>query len=139
MRRASSRIRPTDQIQLFPVDLGQDVQGKLLPSHRARTIATLTYGTTVTVDATLGDIQRLTVTDGVAFTISAPRNPDALTLSLTFEILNSSGGAMGAITWDASYKLAGAFTNPADTKLRTIRFYYNGTSWIEESRAAADI
>lgn len=46
---------------------------------------------------------------------------------------------MGAITWNAVYKLAGAFTNPADTKRRTITFGYDGTNWVEQSRAAADI
>lgn len=137
--KTQGHLRLVDQLQLWPVELGQDVHGKLPPANRAHTVYTLTYGVTVTVDATLGDVQRLVVTNGVAFTISAPKNPDSVQMGLTFEILNSSGGAMGAITWNALFKLAGAFVNPANTKTRTITFYFNGTNWIEQSRAAADI
>ena len=58
---------------------------------------------------------------------------------LVYVITNNSGGAMGAITWNAAFLLAGAFTNPASTKTRTIEFLYNGTNRIELNRAAADI
>ena len=44
---------------------------------------------------------------------------------------------MGAITW-TDYKTAGGFTNPADTKHRLIAFAYDGTSWREIFRTAAD-
>ncbi len=37
------------------------------------------------------------------------------------------------------FRLAGAFTKPADTKRRTISFYNDGTAWVETNRAAADI
>jgi hypothetical protein len=46
---------------------------------------------------------------------------------------------MGAITWGAAFLLAGAFTNPASTKRRTISFVFDGTNWVETNRAAADI
>lgn len=103
-----------------------------------QTVATLAYGTVI-APSLASEFQRITVADGVAFTIS---NPAAALAGrrLTFDILNSSGGAMGAITWSANFKLAGAFTNPASTKRRTITFYTpDGTNWIEVNRAAADI
>lgn len=102
------------------------------------TVQTLTYGTTIAVDASSGPICKITVTDAVGFTINNPTNLVAGT-KLLFDILNSSGGAMGAITWDTLFLLAGAFTNPADTTRRTIEFYYDGTNLVEVGRAAADI
>jgi hypothetical protein len=101
------------------------------------TIAFPTYGTTVTADYSKGDIQRVTVTDTNAFTIAAVTNTDPG--RITFDILNSSGGVMGTITWDASFHLAGSFTNPANGKRRTITFASEGSNWFEVGRAAADI
>ena len=98
----------------------------------------LTYGTTIAIDAGKGQCQKVTATDTVGYTISNPTN--AVNGSeLIFDIKNGSGGSMGTITWGNLYLLAGAFTNPADTKRRTITFYYDGTNWVEVNRAAADI
>jgi hypothetical protein len=93
---------------------------------------TQTGGGTLAIDASLYDTVVVTVTDTTAFAIGAPTNKmkDA---KLSFVILNSSGGAMGAITWNGAFLLAGAFTNPASTKRRTIRFVCDGANWIEES------
>jgi len=99
---------------------------------------TATYGTTVATNMLNGDKHYIPVTNGTAFTISAPVNPQ-IGQELTYLIINSSGGAMGTITWDAAFKLAGAFTNPAATKARTITFLYGGAAWYEISRAGADI
>ena len=99
---------------------------------------TLTYGATIATDASLGEHFRITATNGTAFTISNPTEP-VMSRIITYDILNSSGGALGAITWGAAFKLAGAFTNPANTMRRTITFRFDGTNWIEQSRAAADI
>jgi len=57
----------------------------------------------------------------------------------SFDIKNSSGGALGTITWNGAYLLAGAFTSPANTKRRTITFDYDGTNFVECCRAIADI
>jgi hypothetical protein len=105
------------------------------------TKATPTYSASITPDASAGPWQTITVTNANAFTINAPTNaPDSgHSAELTVEILNSSGGAMGAITWNAAFVLVGgAFTNPASTKKRCIRFEWNGANWIETSRAGAD-
>lgn len=83
---------------------------------------------------------RIRVTTGGAFTINNPVN-NASGQTISFEIENASGGAMGAITWGANYLLAGAFTNPLNTKRRTISFFSfsAGGPFTEVCRAAADI
>lgn len=58
---------------------------------------------------------------------------------ITFDIKNSTGGTLGAITWGNKYLLAGSFTNPANSKRRTISFVWDGTNYVETNRAAADI
>ncbi len=103
--------------------------------------ATPTYSASITPNAAAGPWQTITVTNATAFTINAPTNPPDSTHNqeLTIEILNSSGGVMGAVTWNAAFVLVGgAFTNPANTKKRFIEFSWNGASWIETSRAGAD-
>jgi hypothetical protein len=80
----------------------------------------------------------IVVTNTSAFTINATSNPFP-GAAIIFDIKNSSGAAMGTITWNAIYKLAGSFTNPADTKRRTISFVYDGTDWVETGRSASDI
>ena len=45
---------------------------------------------------------------------------------------------MGAVTWGSAFKLAGAFTTPATGKRRIITFRYDGASWVERNRTAAD-
>ena len=98
----------------------------------------LTYGVTIALDAELSHCYRITATNGVAFTISNPTNAmDGGWFVL--DIKNSSGGALGAITFGAAFLLAGAFVNPANTKRRTIMFYFDATNWVEVARAAADI
>lgn len=101
--------------------------------------STPAYGTTVTIDASAGAAHKIVVTNTTAFAVAAPLNPSSLNDVLAIDILNSSGGVMGAITWNAIFKLAGAFTNPANGKRRTIMFYWDGTNWVETGRAAADI
>lgn len=100
-----------------------------------------TYSASITPNAARANWHTITATNGTAFTINAPTAPPASTQteSLTIEILNSSGGALGTITWNAVFVLVGgAFTNPANTKKRFITFWWNGSSWIEAYRASAD-
>lgn len=100
-----------------------------------------TYSASITPVANGGSWQTITATNGTAFTINAPTGApgSGFTQPLVIEILNSSGGALGVITWNAAFVLvAGAFTNPANTFKRYIRFEWNGTKWIETGRASAD-
>lgn len=98
---------------------------------------TPTYGTTVTIAAENGNYFPITVTNTTAFTMAEPTNPFTGQL-ITIQIANSSGGAMGTITWNAAFKLAGAFTNPATGYSRLIQFIFNGSFWYEVSRTAND-
>lgn len=112
-----------------------------LQKRVAKGIATPAYSASITPDASAADWQAITVTNNTAFTINAPTNPPSGIMSqeLTIEIFNNSGGAMGVITFNAAFILVGgAFTNPANTKHRNIRFQWNGANWIEIVRASAD-
>lgn len=98
--------------------------GLLFKSNIASQI--LTYGATVDVDVAKGENMILTVTDGVAFQINNPTNvfPGA-TMSIC--VLNSSGGAMGAVTLDTAYLVSWAA--PADTKCVYLNFVYQNSQW----------
>lgn len=105
----------------------------------------LTYSATIATDASLGSLFTIAATNGTAFTISNPTNPVAGG-TITYDIKNSSGGAHGVITWGTAFLNGGAgtvgtgaFAGIANGKRRTISFYYDGTSWVETNRAAADI
>lgn len=97
---------------------------------------TPTYSASITFDATTGNSFVITATNGTAFTINAPTSPGSGQL-IDVTIRNTSGGALGVITWNAVFKMA-AFTNPATGFSRTVRFRYDGTNWVEE-RADVDI
>lgn len=100
-----------------------------------------TYSTSITPDASASDWQTITVTDAVAFTINAPTTPpdSSHTQELVIEVLNSAGGAMGAITWNAAFVFAGVtWANPASTKKRYARFEWNGLVWVCTGFSTAD-
>lgn len=100
----------------------------------ADTQQALAYSTTIATNPTSGPYCTITVTDGVAFTISSP-SPANAGVWLTYDILNSSGGSMGTITWGAAFVLVGGpITKPADGKHFVITFEYDGTNWIERAR-----
>jgi len=102
------------------------------------TVTAATYSASITVDASAQQYVQIVATDTVAFTINNPTNARA-GMSLIFDIKNSSGGTLGTPTFDTLFLLAGTFTKPASTKRRTISFYFDGTNWVEENRAPADI
>jgi len=97
-----------------------------------------TYGTTVTINASAGNFAKITVTNGTAFTLAAPTNVVAGQW-LTLDIVNSSGGAMGAITWNAVWLKDGSYANPANGKRRTGQFYYDGSNWIQVGTWSGDL
>jgi len=94
-----------------------------------------TYGTTVAIDAAAANWFTIGVTNSTAFTIAAPVNP-ADGQQITITVKNSSGGAMGAITWNSVFKLS-AWTNPANGFNRSITFGYssagNLNGWFQIS------
>jgi hypothetical protein len=92
---------------------------------------------TIATDASKGSDYVITATNGTAFTISSPTNPFT-GQTISYLIRNTSGGALGAVTWGAAFKLA-AWTSPANANSRSISFRYDGTNWIERSRTPADV
>lgn len=100
-----------------------------------------TYGAAVVIDAALSDTFRIVATNNTAFTINSPTNtPVSAGKRLVIMIKNTSGGALGAITAGATYKLfGGAFTSPATATSRSHEFEWDGTNWIELWRGANDI
>lgn len=99
--------------------------------------ADLTYSASISTDVDLGDHFTITATNTSAFTINAPTNP-VTGKRITYTIRNNSGGALGAITWNAVFKL-GTFTNPANGNSRSIEFAYNGTNWVQVSNTSVDV
>lgn len=91
------------------------------------------------ISVALGDFHFITGTAG-AFTINNPTNDDAGTKDQTIQIKNSTGGALGAVTWSSKYKLA-AWVNPATGFSRSITFRRdsNNTNWYEIGRTPADV
>lgn len=110
------------------------------PSEQRVTV-TYTSGVAMTFDASLGRRFELTITDGVAWTINAPTNPPALgfaTKRITLTVRNSSGGVLGASTFNAVFKQA-AFTPPLTGNSRTIEWEWNGANWVQLYQSAADV
>jgi hypothetical protein len=83
---------------------------------------------------------KITATNGVAFTVNLPPLATASDGQIILvDILNASGGALGAITWAGNTGTV-TFTAPANGKRRTIQFYYdNATGWVQAGGAQADI
>jgi len=101
------------------------------------TAVTVAYSASMTFDASTGDLFEFTATDGNAFTINAPTNPTSGQV-ITLTVRNTSGGALGAATFNAVFKQA-TWTSPATANSRSITWKYNGTNWIEISRTTTDI
>jgi len=88
-----------------------------------------TYGASVAIDASLGQYAVITATNNTAFTIQNPTSPSTGQI-LMIQVKNTSGGSLGAITWDTLYKMA-SFTKPSNGTRRTVTFLYDGTNWVE--------
>lgn len=110
-----------------------------IPSISA-VVATIDVGTfpgALAIPANAGNQFIITATNGSAFTVPAPTKPTT-GQSINIKVKNTSGGALGAATWNAVYKLA-AWTSPANGNSRSISFTYDGTNWIEQARTPNDV
>lgn len=83
--------------------------------------------------AGLETVSRFNVTSASAFTINPPQIGLRTGMIHEIAVHNSSGGALGTITWDATYVFASGSppTAPADGATKNIRFMYNGSNWRE--------
>ena len=98
---------------------------------------TIVYSASMAVDNTY-EFFTITATNSTAFTITSPLYSIYNGQTITFTIRNTSGGALGAATWGALYKLA-TWTQPATGFSRSITFTFDGTNYIELSRTTADV
>lgn len=95
------------------------------------------YSASIDLDAATGSIFIITANTVAAFTINAPKNGIA-PQPIKIVIKNTSGGALGAITWNAVFKKT-AFTNPANGFSRAIEFFYDGTNWVQLWQSTVDV
>jgi hypothetical protein len=72
----------------------------------------------------------ITATNATAFTINAPVGSGVDSQEVLIIIRNTSGGALGAITWNAIYKML-TFTAPSNGGSCAIRFRFDGTNWVQ--------
>lgn len=100
-------------------------------------VTVLAFGATVTPSAKASSALLIIPTSGIAFAIAAPTSVIS-GQTLTFTIKNTTGGALGAVTWNAIYKLA-TWVSPATGNSRSITFLYNGTNLTEVSRTTVDV
>jgi len=108
--------------------------------HRAAvadTLVTIPYSASMTPDASLGNAQTINVTNGTPCTVNAPINPMPGQL-LEITVRNVSGSGMGAMTWNAIFRIA-AWGNPAPGYARSITVRYDGSSWGEKGRTPGDV
>lgn len=112
--------------------VGADFEGKIVPLR-----VVLAYSATIATDARTGNAFSITATNGTAFTVSNPSNLSTGQRVL-YTIRNTSGGALGVITWGATFKMP-AWTSPATANSRSAEFIYDGTNLVELWQSAADV
>lgn len=92
-------------------------------------------GSTATPVPALETVTRLDVTDTTGFAIAAPAGIARVGMTQEVLIVNSSGGSLGTIVWNAAFALRGSFVAPPAGEAHRILFAYAGTSWREISRS----
>lgn len=110
-----------------------------LNSGFAYKFSALTYSASITPNFSIGNYFTITANNGSAFTINAPSAAVGNGQPVTIRVINTSGGALGAVTWNAAYHLAGAWASPATGFSRSITFMLDGGVYYEISRNAADV
>lgn len=91
-----------------------------------------------TPNAAIADLFTINVTTATGFTIPNTTTP-SIGHEYVFDVKNTSGAAMGLITWGSTYRMAGAWTNPSTGNHRLIRFWWDGTDMIEITRSPSDV
>lgn len=99
---------------------------------------TLAYSAAPVPDLSLGSLFTMTATTGVAYVVGVPLSPQA-GMRWTLVIRNTSGGVLGAGTFNAVFKTSAGVTAPATGFSRAIEFEFDGTNHVEISRGATDV
>lgn len=95
------------------------------------------YSANMNFSAQMFDKFDITANNGVAFTVNTPSSPiDGKRILIT--IRNTSGGALGAVTWGVGYKLS-AWAQPANGFSRSIEFRYDSNNWVQISQTGVDV
>jgi hypothetical protein len=105
-------------------------------SYSNQNETTIAYSASMNIDSNTGAIFDITATNNTAFTINNPTN-GTKGKRIWVKLRNTSGGALGAITWGGSTKVATA--SPANGFSRTWELTYDGTNWIQTGGAFADV
>ena len=98
-----------------------------LPLFQTAKIVTLTDAATIAVNAALGG--KFTVTLTADRTMGAPANP-AVGQEIEFDIVQDRRGGH-TLAWNAAFKEAWSDTGNTRGRRSTIRFYYDGTNWMQ--------
>jgi hypothetical protein len=98
-------------------------------------LADLTDGATVTIDEATGDYLKAALGGSRTFGVPANRVQGS---RFRVEVKNNTAGAI-VTTWNAVFKLAGAWVDPAAGKRRIVEFLDDGTDLVEQARSPADI
>ena len=124
----------TQRVELYG---GLTLNGTLIATGYVGTAAVApVYGPAIAIDASAGGLFIITPTDAVAFAIGAPTGGIA-GQEIKIQVVNSTGGAIGAGTFNAIYKMvSNTLAVIANGKNRTVTFVFNGVNWIEVNYAA---
>lgn len=101
------------------------------------TRALTTYSASITIDASTANWFFINANNGTAFTINTPTNP-SIGQRITIKIQNTSGGALGVITWSASFKMA-TLTSPGNGFEVALDFIYDGANWRQIGTPANNV
>ncbi len=116
--------------------------GTMARAARYGQLVTITYAASMAPDLSMGNEFVFTITDANAFALANPTNapPTGFDGVFLFTYRNTSGGAHGAGTFGALYKVSNAnFAAVATGFSRTIAFRWDGTNMVEIWRTAADV
>jgi hypothetical protein len=132
VRYDPSKITASDTSSAIRV-IGGSTTPRAYPESHRRDYAP--SGGVVTIVATAQTVARITATTTSGFTINTPTHATE-GYQLTVQVLNNSGGALGAITWNAAFAFDGsAPTSPGAGAHKSITFQYDGTNWREMHRS----
>lgn len=93
-----------------------------------------TYSPSITPNVSDISLLAINATDTVAYTINAPTGPSQ-GQTVTFKIINNSGGTMGDVTWDAVFRTtwSNASHKPSTTHCTMLQFIYDAdaAAWFQ--------
>jgi hypothetical protein len=134
---AAQCLQLAGNVQTFNVRTNGAPYDQAVISYRN---APLGYGTSITPDLSHGSTFHVNANNDTACTINAPINCP-IGASFKIQIMNTSAGGLGVLTWGSAYRLSGAWVQPASGQNRSIEFLADGSATIfyEQSRTSNDV